>query len=338
MNPRRFYPLPLLTIFILLIAMLTIPIVTAQEVPPSDATLSVKWSPDNLLLATAQKDGSITIRDQAGNILQTIQADPKESYTVSWSPDGKWLASGGADPTVKIWDVETGTLVQSVEGFAEGVFELAWQPNGNILLTSGFDTFRAWNTDTWQPITKGLSVTLSDIKWIPDGSRFAYSAGKIGTGTIQNGEVQVSSFDLQQSKGYPYSIDWNSTGDQMVSAGGLDGTVRLWDADTGKEINLLLQTDQLVQYAVFANDTDTQVVAVSDIGTLYQIDIPSGTVQERMYLGANLWSLAWNPVTDTLAIGGWLRADADLTDGNITRSLPGTGVFEMLTLNKSSSS
>ena len=36
-------------------------------------------------------------------------------WAVAFSPDGNTLASGGADQTVRIWDVKTGELIKTLK-------------------------------------------------------------------------------------------------------------------------------------------------------------------------------------------------------------------------------
>ncbi len=66
----------------------------------------VAVSPDNRLLATANRDGKIVIIDiNKGQQIATLTGHEGWVQSVSFSPDGKTLYSGAEDKIVKIWDM-----------------------------------------------------------------------------------------------------------------------------------------------------------------------------------------------------------------------------------------
>ena len=61
------------------------------------------------------------------------------------SRKGAELATGGADGTIRIWDVATGALLAIQEGHSGPVLAVAFNPNGQKLVSSGRDrTLRTW--------------------------------------------------------------------------------------------------------------------------------------------------------------------------------------------------
>ncbi len=59
-------------------------------------------------------------------------------------PDGN-LASGSLDMTVKIWDVEKGSLKATLTGHTHAVCALAVVGNNRIASGSGDETVKVWN-------------------------------------------------------------------------------------------------------------------------------------------------------------------------------------------------
>lgn len=67
----------------------------------------IAYSPDGQLLAVCGS-GGIFFYD-ASNLTQVghFSGDFGAIYTIAFSPDGKLLASGGADSTIRLWDMAT---------------------------------------------------------------------------------------------------------------------------------------------------------------------------------------------------------------------------------------
>ncbi len=266
---------------------------------------TVAWSPDGKLLATGDTAGQVVIYDLDGTIFQTFEGDETNIVDLEWSTDSTLLAVGGTSNSFKVWDLSQNALGYTVPAFPDGVYMLKWHPTGSYLLAAGFDSFQIWDTTTWQPITDALSVSFWDVEWSPDGSGFAFSSGgRVGVAAFANTKVALPTFFEIQHSAVVRSIDWDSNGTRIISAGGPDGTVRLWDAATGKQLAILLETDQVIQDVMFINDLDTQIAASSSTGSLFLIDTESNSVQESTYAGIDLWSLDWNKTEGRLAIGG----------------------------------
>jgi WD40 repeat protein len=66
---------------------------------------ALAFSPDGKLLAVARYEKDIELRDAATLKVVAELADSQFPPAVAFSPDGKLVAAGGADGTVKLWDV-----------------------------------------------------------------------------------------------------------------------------------------------------------------------------------------------------------------------------------------
>lgn len=76
---------------------------------------AIALSPDNVRLAVASSDGSITILDaRNGRIEKRLQGHIASATSVRWSHDGRSLISTSRDTSVKLWDVRGGRLIRDV--------------------------------------------------------------------------------------------------------------------------------------------------------------------------------------------------------------------------------
>lgn len=71
------------------------------------------YSPDGDYLATASEDYSVAIWDVATGKRKLNGLSGNEQYgsVVYWSPDSKKILIGAWDNTIRVFDVETGTMV-----------------------------------------------------------------------------------------------------------------------------------------------------------------------------------------------------------------------------------
>ncbi len=124
----------------------------------SSAVLTLAFSPNGRLLASAGGDRKIVIWDMSnpGTIkpMQSLLGHVRAINSVAFSPDGAQLASGSDDKSVILWDVASGSLVgRPLSGHAGPVKSVAFSPNGQWLASGGADgTVNLWNLDlnTWR--------------------------------------------------------------------------------------------------------------------------------------------------------------------------------------------
>ncbi|MGC1378912.1 MAG: hypothetical protein WA821_21955, partial [Anaerolineales bacterium] len=74
-------------------------------------------------------------------------------FDVAFSPDGKQLVSGGADGLVKVWDIETGSLVWNLYGNTDRVHSVVFSRDGKHIISGSTDqTVRAFTLDSGELI------------------------------------------------------------------------------------------------------------------------------------------------------------------------------------------
>ncbi|MCU1267896.1 MAG: hypothetical protein JWM21_4214 [Acidobacteria bacterium] len=193
--------------------------------------------------------------------------------TVAFSPDGKILASGSMDNTINLWEVESGKELRMLRGHSTEIRELSFSEDGKFLASRSLaDTVKIWNTASGKELTtfeeRGVwSITLS-----PDGKTVALGNTD---GTIKLRDA-ASGKELRTLKGHPFrnyiqkditnthsqkyfvpSAVWSlafSPDGKTLASGAADQTIKIWNADSGKELSTLTGHSDIVGSVAFSRD------------------------------------------------------------------------------------
>jgi WD40 repeat protein len=207
-----------------------------QPLTHDDEVWAVAFSPDGHILASGGKDSSIRLWN-----VDTGQpiGDPLTGHTaginyLEFSPDGRHLASSSEDHTLRMWDVKTRAQVGNPFATApDMLFGIAFSPDGTRIAAGGRDkNVRVWDANTGKPALTPIPAGMSVVAFSTDG-RLLVTADGEGVVRIWDAATgQPVGAPMEGHDGNIWGIVFGPGGHRLVS-GGDDGTIRVWNFDTG---------------------------------------------------------------------------------------------------------
>lgn len=253
--------------------------------------VSIAYSPDGELLASASDDGSIRLWDVGSaktvRVLRNVTR-PRSPYPprqVAFSPDGKTLVACYPNTQIVLYNVASGKWLHSVRQYQRGApLHLAFSPDGSVFA-----------------IAKDRGhVTLMDMVEFGVRDRFIPPRIVLPKG-LDSSRYPLTHDDQRPVSHVAFSLD----GKKLLTCGG-DNTVRVWDLETAKLLVVIKGPSQarLVQAATFSPDrtriisvTNNEILQVWDAGSGKQLGSERGTDE-------NVRRLAFSPAGRVLATCG----------------------------------
>jgi WD40 repeat protein len=209
-----------------------------QQFPVDNTVRALAVSPDGKTLALGSGANTSKLflwNWQAAEEPRTLKAPPYCGHALTFSPNGKWLAECGyVEPTLRIWDVASGRVLRRLEPPDHEPFwpqSLAFSPDGQQLAIWGWNNRRGV-VHLWNPVTgkflKRLDAGSGPLAFSPDGKLLV--AGPTVWDLVAGKELSAN-----DETHHGAITRLQTAGKNLVVTAGDDGTVRLWDAATGKQ-------------------------------------------------------------------------------------------------------
>lgn len=229
------------------------------------AAMSVFFAPDGRTLVSASFDGTIRVWDGAdGTPRQVFHTEQEGERCVSYSPTQHRVVLGRPMGRVECWDLAAGQRLWSMDS-AMSAFQMAFSPDGGTVAVDG----------------PGRVMEFRDS-----------STGKM-LRTLEGGTKVLSNL-----RDLAYSQDG-----RRLAAGLWDGTVAVWDVETG-EIRVLQGHEGPVFAVAFSPDGKT-IASAGDDATVRIWDAETGQELRALrghWMAVN--TLAFSPDGTRIATGG----------------------------------
>jgi WD40 repeat protein/serine/threonine protein kinase len=242
--------------------------------------------------------------ESIGELLNTAPAN-----SLAVDPGGRWLAAGGADGSIRVWELAakavllefgiTARLAQPADP------KVAFSPDGSRLVAGGGDgLLRVWDTATWRLLdTKhGHAPGIVALTFTADSRRIV-SAGLEHSVMIWSVRPTAPQLMLHGHQKHVSSVAYSPDGKRLASAAAdTPPCVRVWDVRSRKQVQQL-PCDAVVRSVAYRRDGELLAACCQD-GAIKVWDARTGNeLRTLMAAGGAVLRLAFSPDGALLATG-----------------------------------
>lgn len=190
---------------------------------------------------------------------------------ISISPNGQFIVFGSKDGTAQVWSISYKTEVARMT-HNSGINSVTFSPDGKYVASTSWDgAARVWNATTGHEVTRFADASIYSVAFSPDGKYLASGGcesliyyqngqplicqGAARVWEISNGSrvVDIPQRSSKKDYGYTNSIMYSPINNNYVLTGNSDGTARIWDIQSGREItHISLGGNRNPAYAIFS--------------------------------------------------------------------------------------
>ena len=112
----------------------------------TDWVTAVEYSPDGVLLATADRNGGLFVWEAVtAREFHTLRGPTASVNDLSWRADGNLLATASLDNTVRLWEMENGREVKKWNAHNSGTESVRFLPDGRLVTTGRDKLTKLWD-------------------------------------------------------------------------------------------------------------------------------------------------------------------------------------------------
>jgi WD40 repeat protein len=239
---------------------------------------------------------------QSVEAIHIFQGHSDSVESVAFSPDGNKALSGSYDRTMKLWNVETGTLEETFQEHTDFIMSVAFaSDDGSDVLSGSADgTFKYWRNGN-KTITFALEEPIGlvhSIAFSPDGNYALLSGSRHNTTKLWDIKTGLESITPPTHQAWVHLVAFSPDGNKALSASD-DGIIKVWNVKTGEVMHSFSNTDRIWAAAFVPNRN--QLLFGGNDGSIRVLDVAGKEIRTLKGHTGRIYSVA---VADSQVLSG----------------------------------
>lgn len=226
----------------------------------------------------------VRVRDaRTGETVCEVPVPDEYVHVAQLSPNGQVLGTGGTDKLLSLWQFPSGRPILTKRGPTRGITALAFSPEGRAVVSCGLEPLvRVWDLPEGRPVLQDEGhARRPAIAWSPDGSTIATAVEDVRLWDPKSGREARRMVDPnRRAVAVAYSPDG-----ETIFVGMMDGSIRLREAATGREVASLRRHERPVA-SIACGPDGVGLISTDSDGILVVGEIGAAGLQTHRALGS----------------------------------------------------